>query len=97
MYIKKFILVILNSFFLLASCSQFGENPSGDHLDKIKKSPNYNTEEERFENRIENMWDQMSEKDSFWANPKKGSSIIIFSTLHKQFLKLNCQRLNLQT
>ena len=71
MYIKKFILVILNSFFLLASCSQFGENPSGDHLDKIKKSPNYNTEEERFENRIENMWDQMSEKDSFWANPQK--------------------------
>jgi len=41
MYIKKFILVILNSFFLLASCSQFGENPSGDHLDKIKKSPEY--------------------------------------------------------
>ena len=71
MYIKKFILVILNSFFLLASCSQFGENPSGDHLDKIKKSPNYNTEEERFENRKENMWDQMRKKDSFWANPQK--------------------------
>ena len=56
---------------MLASCSQFGENPSGDHLDKIKKSPNYNIEEERFENRIENMWDQLSEKDSFWANPQK--------------------------
>ena len=71
MYMKIFILVIFNLFILLASCSQFGENPSGDHLDKIKKSPNYNTEEERFENRIENMWDQMSEKDSFWANPQK--------------------------
>ena len=71
MYIKKFFLLILNSFFLLASCSQFGENPSGDHLEKIKKSPNYNTEEERFENRIENMWDQMGEKDSFWNNPHK--------------------------
>ena len=54
MYMKKFFLLILNSFFLLASCSQFGENPSGDHLEKIKKSPNYNTEEERFEKRIEN-------------------------------------------
>ena len=71
MYMKKFILVIFNLCFLLASCSQFGENPSGDHLDKIKKSPNYNTEEERFGNRIENMWDQMIEKDSFWDDPQK--------------------------
>ena len=71
MYMKIFILVIFNLFILLASCSQFGENPSGDHLDKIKKSPNYNTEEERFGNRIENMWDQMSEKDSFWDDPQK--------------------------
>jgi L-ascorbate metabolism protein UlaG (beta-lactamase superfamily) len=68
---KIFILVIFNLFILLASCSQFGENPSGDHLDKIKKSPNYNTEEERFGNRIENMWDQMIEKDSFWDDPQK--------------------------
>ena len=70
-YMKIFFLVIFNFLFLLASCSQFGDNPSEDHLEKIKKSHHYNKEEERFENRIVDILDQMSEKDSFWDNPQK--------------------------
>ena len=51
---NKNFLIILHLLFLLASCSQFGEIPSGDHLEKIKKSPNYDIEKESFNNRIEN-------------------------------------------
>ena len=68
---NKFFLVALSSFLFIASCSQFGENPSGDHLEEIKKSPNYDIEINRFKNRIENMWEQISERDSFWDNPRK--------------------------
>ncbi len=41
------------------------------NLEEIKKSPNYDIEINRFKNRIENMWKQMSERDSFWDNPRK--------------------------
>ena len=44
---NKSFLIILIFYFFLASCSQFGETPSGDHLEKIKISPNYDIEKER--------------------------------------------------
>ena len=68
---NKISLVTLSSFLFFASCTQFGENPSGDHLEEMKKSPNYDVEINRFKNRIENMWEQMGERDSFWDNPRK--------------------------
>ncbi len=68
---NKSFLIILSILFFLTSCSQFGENPSGEHLEKIKQSPNYDKEKERFMNRIENIFDKMREKDSFWDNTKK--------------------------
>ena len=71
---KKFFLITLSSFLVFASCSQFGENPSGEHLEEIKKSPNYDIEKNKFKNRIENIWDQMTEKDSFWDNPSERMS-----------------------
>ena len=37
---NKSFQIILSLLFFLTSCSQFGENPSGEHLEKIKKSPN---------------------------------------------------------
>ena len=66
---KSFLIILIFSFFL-ASCSQFGENPSGDHLEKIKISPNYDIEKERFKNRNENIIIQMNEKVSFWNMTK---------------------------
>ena len=48
---NKSFLIILNLLFLLASCSQFGENPSGEHLEEIKKSPNYDIEKNKFKNK----------------------------------------------
>ena len=47
---NKFFLATLSSILFFASCSQFGENPSGDHLEEIKKSPNYDIEINRFKN-----------------------------------------------
>ena len=35
------------------------------------KSQNYSIEKEKFKNRKENIFKQMSEKDSFWDNPSK--------------------------
>ncbi len=67
---NKNFLIILIFLFFLASCSQFGENPSGDHLDKIKISPNYDIEKERFKNRKENIIIEMNEKISFWDMTK---------------------------
>ena len=61
---KTFLIILTFSFFLF-SCSQFGENPSGDHLEKIKISPNYDIEKEIFKNRRENIIIQMNEKVSF--------------------------------
>ena len=66
---KTFLIILTFSFFLV-SCSQFGENPSGDHLEKIKISPNYDIEKERFKNRNENIIIQMKEKVSFWNMTK---------------------------
>ena len=68
---NKIFLVTLSSFLFFASCAKFAENPSGQNLEKKKKTPNYDIEINRFKNRIENMWEQMSERDSFWDNPRK--------------------------
>ena len=85
---KSFLIILIFSFFL-ASCSQFGENPSGDHLEKIKISPNYDIEKERFKNRNENIIIQMKEKVSFWNMTKD------FCLIHqKLFQKLSCQKLS---
>ena len=48
-----------------------GENPSGAHLDELRKSPNYSTDNERFKNRRENIFEEMRKRDSFWKNPMK--------------------------
>ena len=85
---KSFLIIITFSFFL-ASCSQFGENPSGDHLDKIKISPNYNIEKERFKNRKENIIIEMNEKISFWDMTKA-----FFLIQQKLFQKLSYQKLS---
>jgi len=57
--------------FFTTSCLQFGENPSGDHLERMRKSENYSIEKEKFKNRKENIFEQMSERDSFWDNPSQ--------------------------
>ena len=67
---NKTSLIILTFSFFLVSCSQFGEIPSGDHLEKIKISPNYDIEKEIFKNRRENIIIQMNEKVSFWNMTK---------------------------
>ena len=40
-------------------------------MDELRKSPNYSTENERFKNRRENIFEEMRKRDSFWKNPMK--------------------------
>jgi len=44
---------------LILSCSAFGTAPHGEHLEKIKKSPQYNKEKEQFQNRRPEILEQM--------------------------------------
>ena len=80
MFIKTFFTFVMNQLnamvlscliFLITSCLQFGENPSGEHLEKMRESQNYSIKKEKFKNRKENIFEQMSERDSFWDNPSK--------------------------
>ena len=53
----------------LSSCSQFGQLPSGRHLQKIKKSNNFSKEKEQFVNRRPNLFDKIRkrmEAESLW-------------------------------
>ena len=80
MFIKTFFTFVMNQLnamvlscliFLITSCLQFGENPSGEHLEKMRESQNYSIKKEKFKNRKEDIFEQMSERDSFWDNPSK--------------------------
>ena len=50
---------------------QFGENPKGKQLERIKKSPNYSITDGKFQNRVENILEIINKRDNFWENPKK--------------------------
>ena len=63
MFIKTFFTFVMNQLnamvlscliFLITSCLQFGENPSGEHLEKMRESQNYSIKKEKFKNRKEN-------------------------------------------
>ena len=68
---KIFLLILFSALFFLTSCIQFGENPSGEHLEQIQKSPNYSIEDESFKNRREQLFEEMRARDRFWDNPSK--------------------------
>ena len=63
--------LVIALIYSLLGCSQLGENPSGAHLEELRKSPNYSTENKRFKNRRENIFEEMRKRDSFWKNPMK--------------------------
>ncbi|NOR51290.1 MAG: hydrolase, partial [Gammaproteobacteria bacterium] len=42
------LLILLSSY--IVACTSIGSNPEGIHMDRIQKSPQYNTTEEQFQN-----------------------------------------------
>ena len=42
-----------------AGCSVIGKKPSGDHLQKISLSPNWDKNRQKFKNRNQKAYDQM--------------------------------------
>jgi L-ascorbate metabolism protein UlaG (beta-lactamase superfamily) len=74
-------ILLICSTYSLSGCSQMGENPSGPYLEELKKSPNYSIENSKFENRRENIFEEMREEDSFWTNPmKRFSNNMLFNS-----------------
>ena len=80
MFIKIFFTFVMNQLnamvlscfiFLITSCLQFGENPSGEHLEKMRESQNYSIEKEKFKNRKEDIFEHISDRDSFWDKPSQ--------------------------
>jgi len=62
------ILFILNfGFGVLTSCQQFGANPSGDYLNIIKASPNYDVGKGQFVNLI--TMSNIGDDVNFWDDP----------------------------
>ncbi|MBK8393812.1 MAG: MBL fold metallo-hydrolase [Leptospiraceae bacterium] len=55
---------ILSSILLLSSCSAFGKNPEGKHLEKIINSPNFDSQREQFINRKADVLEKMRENQS---------------------------------
>ena len=66
----RFVYILIVCTFI-SSCIQFGENPKGSDYKRIIKSPNYSTKDKKFQNRVENLLEKISDRDSFWDNPKK--------------------------
>ncbi|MEM7179586.1 MAG: MBL fold metallo-hydrolase [Spirochaetota bacterium] len=52
--------------FAMISCSSFGSDPEGEHLQKIQESPQYDKKKEKFVNRREAAMDKMRENMSMW-------------------------------
>ena len=46
----------------LSSCSQFGQLPSGEYLQKIKNSNNFSKEKEQFVNRRPKLFDKIKKR-----------------------------------
>ncbi len=67
---SKIKIVRFGIFSLLAlgliSCSALGTNPSGDTLEKIKKSSQYDKQKEMFVNRRPNLIQEMRNNFSYW-------------------------------
>ena len=64
------ILFILTfGFGALTSCQQFGANPSGDYLNVIKGSPNYDVEKGQFVNLNSTTMSNIGSDVNFWDDP----------------------------
>lgn len=67
-YQKNFrFYLCLISLLALIDCSAFGKDPSGQHLEIIKKSPNFDPEREQFVNRRPDVLEKMREKQNMFT------------------------------
>lgn len=62
---------LLLSFFLLISCSSFGNDPEGEHLKDISKSPHFDRKKQKFFNRQADALAKMRKRMSFWRSSKE--------------------------
>ena len=76
-------------FILLAGCSVIGKKPSGEHLEKIKLSPQWDRKLNKFINRNQADYEIMIKNFDYWGMTKEQ----FFAHKKTDFQSLNCQRL----
>lgn len=59
------ILALLAGTLLLNSCSAFGKNPEGAHLEKITQSPQFDKQREQFVNRRADILEKMRDRQNY--------------------------------
>ena len=64
-------LLSILSIFLLTSCEQFGNIPSGEYKLSLTKSNNYDLNQDKFINEKIGVIDKMREEGGFWKKPIK--------------------------
>lgn len=62
-------LIIFSGGLLLSGCAQFGAIPSGQYLELVQASPNYNADIGGFVNRNPGIMDNVGDDVSFWDDP----------------------------
>ena len=74
---RKIVLVTLSPIVLLGlsiltiDFDQFGAIPSGQDLTRVRKSENYDLQQDMFVNQEKGLMARMDEEGSFWSNPQK--------------------------
>ena len=73
LYLFLIIVSLLSilSIFLLTSCEQFGNIPSGEYKLSLIKSNNYDLNQDKFINEKKGVIDKMREEGGFWKKPIK--------------------------
>ena len=83
---RKIVLVTLSPIVLLGlsiltiDFDQFGAIPSGQDLTRVRKSENYDLQQDMFVNQEKGLMARMDEEGSFWSNPQKNLKNNFFLT-----------------
>ena len=81
---RKIVLVTVSLIALLGlgiltiDFDQFGAIPSGQDLTRVRKSENYDLQQDMFVNQEKGLMARMREEGSFWSNPQKNLKTTFF-------------------
>ena len=66
-----------------SGCDQFGSIPKDDDYLRMKKSSNYNIQEDKFVNQNSDVMENVKKNSGFWANPRKNMANNYFFNSNK--------------
>ena len=74
------LIALLGLSILTIDFDQFGAIPSGQDLTRVRKSENYDLQQDMFVNQEKGLMARMREEGSFWSNPQKNLKNNFFLT-----------------